>query len=409
VTSQIWSAVLAAGQEWAAAPVPVSYSAPWRSAYAPRARGLALWAQHVLARYGTLAQEPMLTGFRAALIARPVQHGELLESAEGRAWQESAQRARAAITLLAAALRSELPGMPMLPVPHVVQGSPWTTRDYTLRVPWPRELRTGAGRTDPILIRAAQVLEAPVRAMRLGVLPSPSLAGLRGALAAEPLRTKAEDQLGALSAKDRANLSELSRELRMRLTQDAVTRTAGDDPADRLRLREQLVARALLDERFGSRLSAWRETFSLLDNALRVLQQIVVFGGALALPGEVREADFRADGSGTRARIVLNTENPFAVRSGWAVLVNAAAVPDAIVVESLSANQPVNGEPWRMVVEGPLLADSGTVLRSSAVPGELPAPSSPKRRSRGLSSRTSPTFVNSDILPGLRKPGGAST
>ena len=370
VTSQIWSAVLAAGQEWGSAPIPVQYAEPWRNAYVPDTQGLALWAQHVLARYGSLAGEPMLTGARAALVARDVDNAQLLGSAEGRAWQQTAQRSANAITLLAGALRAELPGMPALAVPYAVPGSPWTTPEYTLRVPWPRELRTGAGRTDRDLIRAAQVLGAPFRVTPLGTLPSHSLGDLRHALAADPMWTKAADQLEVLSAEDRRALSELSRELRAQLTPDALTSFAGTGAAERLHVREQIVASALQDERFASRLSAWGATFSLLDHALSVLQQIVVYGGPLALPGEVHEADFREDGSVTRARIVLDTENPFAVRGGWAVFVRAEAVPDAIVVESLNANQPSPTESWRLVIEGPLLPGSGMALRSAAVLGE---------------------------------------
>ena len=306
-------------------------------------------------------------GVRAAFFARQIDHGELLDLPEGQAWRGTAERVGGAITLLATALRSELPGMPILSVPHAVQGSPWTTNDFTLRVPWPRELRVGPGRTDPILIRAAEVLGAPFRAMRLGILPSQPFTDLRDAIISEPFWATAEDQVDSLSSADRRILGELSRELRPRLTEDAITEIAGHDSMDRLRLREQLVVEASKDERFYARIKAWHDMFNLLENALRVFQQIAVFGGVLQLPGEVHEVEIQTIGSETRARIVLNSENPFAIRSGWTVLVNAEALSDAIVVESLNSNLSLTGEPSRLVIEGPILTDSGTELRSSAV------------------------------------------
>jgi hypothetical protein len=370
VSRRLWEAVLAAGQEWAAAPASALYSSPLVGAPGPNARGLALWMQHVLAGFGSLAQEPMMTGFLASVVARSYEKGEQLSSLQGQEWRESANRARKAVTLLAAALRAQLPGMPTLAVPYAAQGSPWTTEGFTYRVPWPRQLRLGQDKVDSTLIEAARFLGAPIRQMRLGVLPSPAFAELRDAIAAEPLWTTARSQVENLRSEDRRELSELSRELRLQLRQDAVTRIAGENMLQQSLLREQLVAQALQDERFSTRLGAWQQIFDLLDNALRVLQQIAVFGGIMALQGEVHEADERADNSGTRARIVVDIDNPFSVRGGWAVLVNPDAIPDAIIVESINANVSLTDEPSRLVIEGPLLPEAGTVLRASAVPEE---------------------------------------
>jgi hypothetical protein len=359
-----------AGQEWGATSAANKYSAPFRDAYIPNVQGLAQWAQNVFAGFADVVQEPMLMGLRAAVFARKAEGGRSLDSTEGRNWLQITERVGASITLLAAALRSELPGMPTLSVPYSVQGSPWTTNERTLRVPWRRELYTAPGRTDSILIRAAQIMEAPVRVLRLGVLPSPLFMELRDAFISDPLWQKAANQVRALTSEDRMALHELSRELQSRLTEHAVTNVAGPIPIDRLQLREQIVAEALLDERFCGRIGDWRVVFNLLEALLRVIQQIVVFGGIPLLTGEIYEANFETISGETRARIVLESYNPFNVRGGWAVLVNSDVASDAITVESINSNVSLTSEPSRLVIEGLVLPGSGTELRPSALPSE---------------------------------------
>jgi len=368
MTTQFWDAVLAAGQQWAAAPVSGQYSAPLVSARAPGAQGVALWMQNVLAGFGALAEQPMITGSLASAVAPRPGYGSALDSAEGHAWQDSAIRSTRAITLLAAAMRSQLPGMPALPTPYSAEGGPWTTRELTFRVPWPRQLRAGQDKTDSLLVSAARQLEAPVREMRLGVLPSPALAGLRDALTAEPLWATTNDQVEALLPEDRRELSDMSRELLLQLRPEAITSLAGDRMLERGLMREQLVKQALQDARFSSRLDGWQQLFALTENALYVVQQIVVFGGVMALEGEVHEVYTESNGPETSVRVVTETANPFGIRNGRVVLVNEEAVPDAIVLDSVKANVSQTDEPSRLVIEGTLLPDTGAVLRASAVP-----------------------------------------
>jgi hypothetical protein len=288
---------------------------------------------------------PGLIDFAAAGLRQPVQPDEIeARLAVGRPVEDAHLQ-----TL--AWLRSRLPGYPMIPAPQLAPGTPWTSPQYTNRVPW---------RSGDLAAGMQYAARPPHVAQMLGVegqvaaALDDAAAAVAAAVDQHPVVRRFGEAMDALDATDRALLRTARVDLRASLAAKLIDAHEPSAPLPRNEFRERVTAArvASLDGRARELADAFAGVDEFLERATSdVFGQLVLFGR----PAEARLAPELI----VRANASNGSSDP-----GWAsVMVSGTRQPDR------ASDFPAPGMLLRL--EDPLVQDVVRVVGISFSMGEV--------------------------------------
>jgi hypothetical protein len=302
----------------------------------------------ITARYSPIRSDPILLGLRLSVLPDTE---ELLLSDADRQWLKMAVEAGAAFQVLIEGVRSELPGYPVLRVPHLRQGSPFVANDpiFVDGFPWAADLRR-------------------LGLQRMGPPPMNSLGGADLVDGQRQLRRELKQQKAwqrfvsaheALTGADRESLSQLGKAFSALVRPDVVEREAGDLLIARHQFRRRQLEHVVTETR--GRVREYLDAFEDVDLLITILASFigtfVVNNGleevtpirlALKGPGDIRDVDFVVSGDNPFLNpsevLVMSTPDPGA---------SGVVYPTAITHKWGRLDDP---EGSRMIITGKLVA-----------------------------------------------------
>lgn len=334
---EVWRATSTLAEAWGASAVVRDFARELPRNSAQASSGLPGYLQELTAAGASVTSRPLrawseVEMFRSQL---PSSGPPPDEQALAR-WMSLAQRVESAFRATVGWIRSRLPGYPNLHVPHLVDGTPLTTPEFTWRLAWPRaELRMGL-----------QSLPAPPRAAEaLGLGASQArhvnncARTLAASLAATPEFGRLASARSELDAEARQHLGATNALLRRELAAAAVD---GFEP--QLAIRRDQYRQERLETAVSSLQGPAHEYARAFEAAARIVElaagdvfgQLVAYGEPTMRPSG-SDLDATVTAEGTRLVAFRATDQEW-WNVGDIVWIDDPLVEDALLVTMFSVS-----------------------------------------------------------------------